>query len=151
MASSGGRFYFIIRVCLLLLFFVSAIHTLFNWDEKAAQVTSILCHWFAYLQSWQALSKITEYFIDQVPIFLGLSIFFQIIGSLSLLFMVQPRGGAICILIFLIPMTLVCHPFWFGIGDSFYQQLNIFLKNLALIGLYILVACRPYVLGQRKQ
>lgn len=136
---------------MLLFLFASAINTFFNWDEKVAGGTSILCHWFAYLQSWGGISKVVAYGIDQVPILLGIGVFVQLLGALSLLFMIQPRAGAICVLIFLIPVTFIARPFWFGIGGQFYDGFILFLKNLALIALFILVACRPYVLAQYRQ
>ncbi|PCI78375.1 hypothetical protein COB21_00645 [Candidatus Aerophobetes bacterium] len=151
MNRSKNTFYFIIRLCLLLFFFVSAAHTFFAWDELTTGVTSLLCHWFAYLQEWASLSKIVEYFINQVPALLAIGLFLQIIGALSVLFMVAPRFGATCLLLVLIPTTFVYHPFWFQIGEAYYSELITFLKNLSLIALYILVACRPYVLGQYKK
>lgn len=150
MGRFGSTFYWVIRLLLVLFFFVSAGHSLVAWDEVQTQVTSLLCHWFAYLQSWSSLAQIVEYCINQVPAFLTLSLALQVLGSLSVLFMVWPRVGAWLLVLVLIPSTLVCHPFWFQVGDAFYSELTIFLKNLSLIAVYILVACRPYVLGQTK-
>jgi len=55
------------------------------------------------------------------------------------------RVGAFLLLIFMIPVTLIMHPFWFSIGSEMHQEISIFLKNLSLIGalLYILVVPQP--------
>ncbi|NJO80139.1 MAG: DoxX family protein [Cyanobacteria bacterium RM1_2_2] len=52
-----------------------------------------------------------------------------LIGAISLILGFKARWGAVILILFLIPTTLVFHPFW---ADS--SQANAFLKNLALIG-----------------
>ncbi|MBX5482757.1 MAG: DoxX family protein [Myxococcaceae bacterium] len=58
-----------------------------------------------------------------------------LVGGLSLLFGWAPRVGVICLLVFLIPVTLIMHAFW---ADPDPQaraiDLAMFAKNLGLIG-----------------
>ena len=57
------------------------------------------------------------------------------VGGVSLLLGYRARFGALLIVLFLIPVTLVMHKFW-GIPDpqmALMQKVN-FMKNLSLIG-----------------
>jgi uncharacterized membrane protein YphA (DoxX/SURF4 family) len=57
-----------------------------------------------------------------------------LIGAISLILGYKVRWGAIILILFLIPTTLVFHQFW---ADS--SETNGFLKNLALIGALLYV------------
>jgi len=57
------------------------------------------------------------------------TIIFQLLGSLSLLLGYKIKIGALLLIIFLIPATLMFHNF---VVDG--EQLNAFLKNVGLIG-----------------
>lgn len=62
------------------------------------------------------------------------TILFQLAGGLSLLLGYKIKIGALLLIIFLIPATLIFHNF---IGDG--EQLNAFLKNVGLIGGLLIV------------
>ena len=57
------------------------------------------------------------------------TILFQLAGGLSLLLGYKIKIGALLLIIFLIPATLIFHNF---IADG--EQINAFLKNVGLIG-----------------
>jgi len=63
-----------------------------------------------------------------------------LIGGVSVLLGYRARFGALLLLVFLVPVTLVMHRFW-GIADpeiAMMQQVN-FLKNTSLIGACLLI------------
>lgn len=62
-------------------------------------------------------------------------------GGLSVLFGYHTRMGAIVLLFFLVPVTMLMHNFW-TLADplAFQAQMVHFLKNLALIGAAIIFA-----------
>lgn len=62
------------------------------------------------------------------------TIAFQLLGALSLILGYKTRWGAILLIVFLIPASLIFHNF---IADS--SQLNSFLKNLGLVGGLLMV------------
>ena len=66
--------------------------------------------------------------------FLAGAIAFELIGGLSLLLGFKARWGAILLIIFLIPATLIFHDFWTFTGAQQMEQMTHFLKNLGLIG-----------------
>ena len=68
----------------------------------------------------------------------------EVAGGLSLAFGFLTRIGAIGLLLFLIPTTLIFHDFWTVPGDARVMQLQLFLKNLAIMGgLSLLIANGP--------
>ena len=58
----------------------------------------------------------------------------QLGGGLSLLLGIEPRLGALVLLVFLIPVTVMYHPFWKRSGADFVTEADHFLSNLAIIG-----------------
>jgi putative oxidoreductase len=65
----------------------------------------------------------------------------QLGGGFSLLLGIEPRLGALLLLLFLIPVTVMYHPFWKRSGAEFATEADHFLSNLAIIGgLLVIVA-----------
>ena len=62
-------------------------------------------------------------------------------GGLSVLFGYQARIGACLLVLFLVPVTLVMHPFW-AVSDPamFPVQLALFTRNVLMLGGALLVA-----------
>jgi uncharacterized membrane protein YphA (DoxX/SURF4 family) len=67
-------------------------------------------------------------------LFLGAAIILEIVGGLSLLFGYKTRIGALVLITFLIPATLIFHAA--NIGDPAQTQMQVtqVLKNLAIMG-----------------
>lgn len=64
----------------------------------------------------------------------------ELVGALSILFGFYARIGAWLLVLFLVPVTLMMHPFW-SIADqqaAFTHQI-MFLKNLSLLGAALLL------------
>jgi uncharacterized membrane protein YphA (DoxX/SURF4 family) len=62
---------------------------------------------------------------------------FEVLGGLMLATGFQPRSGALLLILFLIPTTVLFHP----VTDP--AQLTQFLKNLAILGGLCIVAASP--------
>ena len=73
---------------------------------------------------------------------IGLAIFFEICGSLMIMFGWKTRYGAFMLFAFTLIVTLVFHDFWTYGAIEVENQMQHFLKNLALMGgtLYIMIA-----------
>lgn len=81
-------------------------------------------------------------------VLLALTILVELGGGLLLLVGFQARWAALAIFLFLIPVTLIFHPFW---ADP--DQYNAFMKNLAIMGgmLYVMTyGSGPYSIQQEK-
>jgi putative oxidoreductase len=58
----------------------------------------------------------------------------QLGGGLSLLLGIEARIGALLLLLFLMPVTVMYHPFWKRSGAEFVTEADHFLSNVAIIG-----------------
>lgn len=73
--------------------------------------------------------------------FLAGAIVFLVVGGLSLLLGFQARIGALLLIVFLIPTTLIFHGFWKFEGDAAQMQMIQFMKNCSILGgLFMVVA-----------
>jgi putative oxidoreductase len=65
----------------------------------------------------------------------------QLGGGLSLSLGIEARLGALLLLLFLIPVTVMYHPFWKRSGAELVAEADHFLSNLAIVGgLLVIVA-----------
>ena len=62
------------------------------------------------------------------------AIAFQALGGLMILFGWKARWGALLLILFTIPTTLIFHDFWNLEGQQYRGQLTHFMKNLAILG-----------------
>lgn len=62
------------------------------------------------------------------------AIVFEIAGGLLLLFGWKARWGALLLILFTIPVTLLYHDFWNFEGQQYRRQLTQFMKNLSILG-----------------
>jgi putative oxidoreductase len=58
----------------------------------------------------------------------------QLGGGLSLSLGIEARLGALLLLLFLIPVTVMYHPFWKRSGAELVAESDHFLSNLAIVG-----------------
>jgi putative oxidoreductase len=63
----------------------------------------------------------------------------QLSGGLSLLLGIEARLGALLLSLFLVPVTVLYHPFWKRTGADFVAEADHFLSNLAIIGGFLVV------------
>lgn len=79
--------------------------------------------------------------IPMADILVPISGLMAIIGGASVLLGFHARVGAILLLLFLVPVTVLMHDFW-NVSDPMEAQMQMtnFLKNVALIGGAILIA-----------
>lgn len=103
------------RILLALIFILSGFNKISGWDGS--------------------LGSMASKGIPMTEIFLGLTILIELGGGLMIAFGLYARWAAFAIFLFLIPVTLIFHPFW---ADP--EQMNSFMKNIAIMGgmLYIM-------------
>ncbi len=78
--------------------------------------------------------------MPMVPLFLAGAIVFEIVGGLSVMLGFKARIGALVLVIFLIPATIIFHDFW-TVEDAMQRrmQMIMFMKNLSIMGGLLLV------------
>lgn len=100
---------------------------------------------------WTALEKIknwhkaAEYLkhkhVPYANYVLPVSVILQVVGGLSLLLGFYTRLGAVLLLIYLVAHTYKIHDFWHMQGEERTNQLQLFMKDVAIIGgLLVLLA-----------
>lgn len=108
------------RVLISAIFLFSGFHKLMDWSGTADTMA---------MQGMPA-----------VPVFLAGAIVFEILGGLSVLLGLYGRVGAVALIVFLIPTTLIFHNFWAVDPSQQQTQMIHFMKNLAIMGGLFMVA-----------
>ncbi len=112
---------FVARVCIAAVFIWGASGKVFAYDMNV---------------QYMASKGFT-----MIPFFLVSAAIVEFLGGLSLIFGYKSRLGALILLLFLIPTTIIFHDFWnLEAAKQLPEQVN-FMKNLAIFGglLYVLV------------
>lgn len=102
------------RLFLSLIFIMSGMGKIGNFDGTAAYMDS--------------------HGMPIASVLLVGAIIFELAGGLSLLIGYKTKYGVLMLLIFLIPVTLIFHPFWAVPEDMVKMQTIAFMKNLAIMG-----------------
>jgi putative oxidoreductase len=79
--------------------------------------------------------------VPMAGVLVPLSGFIALAGGLSVLFGYRARAGALLLVLFLVPVTLVMHPFW-AVSDPamFPLQLAWFVRNVLMLGAALRIA-----------
>lgn len=90
---------------------------------------------FSGVQAYMASKgmPLTAFFLAGATVFL-------VVGGLSVILGYRARIGALMLIIFLIPTTLIFHNFWAAPAEQAQTKMLNFTKNLGLLGRLILVA-----------
>ncbi len=67
------------------------------------------------------------------------SIVFEIAGGLMVLLGWHARWGALLLVIFMIPATLIFHNFWAVEAAEYTNQVNHFMKNVSILGALVFI------------
>jgi putative oxidoreductase len=102
------------RLLLSAIFLLSGANKLMQWEQTAGQMRG---EGMVY-----------------VPLFLVAAVVFELGGGLSLLLGLKARLGALALIAFLVPVTLIFHDFWQYQGDAQMTQMIHFMKNSAILG-----------------
>ena len=87
-----------------------------------------------------------------MSLFLLGAIALEVLGGASIVLGFKARLGALLLIVFLIPATLIFHNFWAFGGQQMQQQMVHFLKNLSILGGLLFVATHgagPFSLDSR--
>ncbi|OGN61435.1 MAG: hypothetical protein A3F40_04960 [Chlamydiae bacterium RIFCSPHIGHO2_12_FULL_27_8] len=125
---------FVGRILLSIIFILSALHKIFDWQNTETGMINLFSDWQSYVSFFPALSKIIASYIAYVNEILIAITIFELLGGFLLFFKIKEKFGAVLLIIYFIPATIFLHPFWFLSGALKAQELIIFLKNLAILG-----------------
>lgn len=122
------------RILLSLIFLKSGYGKITGWDGTAGYMASKG--------------------MPLVPLFLFGAIAFELLGGLSVLLGYKAKLGAIALIIFLIPTSIIFHNFWAVEGGAKMMQQIMFMKNLTIMGGLFIVAglgSGPFSLDNRRK
>lgn len=120
------------RILLAQIFLVSGVEKLLHWQGTARYMASKGMPW--------------------VPVFLVGAVLLELLGGLALLTGYRARCGALALILFLVPTTLIFHAFWAVPPAEREMQTIHFMKNLAILGGLLVVlglGPGPLALGRR--
>ena len=107
------------RILLALIFVMSGFGKITGWEGTAGYMASV------------GMPMVTLFLIGAIVLEIG--------GGLSLILGFKARWGALALIVFTIPATVLFHNFWAMEGaDAFTNQI-MFMKNVAMIGGLLMV------------
>lgn len=112
------------RILLALIFVMSGLNKIGNWEGTAGFMASVG--------------------FPAVTVFLIGAIVLEVVGGLSVIAGFKARWGALALIIFTIPATLMFHNFWAMPPEQQQIQMIMFMKNIAIMGgLLMIMAFGP--------
>ncbi len=138
------------RILISLIFILSGIGKIMNWHEINEELMMKLCHWHSVLETYAFGADLVEPLITSPSILQGIAVVLELAGAIFLILGYRIRLGAFLLLLFMVPVTLIYHDFWFQEGAQVQTELVMFLKNLAIIGGLIIIAFGPQLKGKSE-
>lgn len=107
------------RILLALIFVMSGFSKITGWEGTAGYMASV------------GMPMVTLFLIGAIVLEIG--------GGLSLILGFKARWGALALIVFTIPATVLFHNFWAMEGADAFINRIMFMKNLAMIGGLLIV------------
>lgn len=127
------------RFFLSAVFLAGAINKILHWQESEKLLTNVLCDWQVYIGYFEEAQMCFSALTPWTPILLVLATLLELIGGLMVLLRIQEKLGAVLLILFLVPATVLMHQFWYIEGSMRELQTIMFLKNLAILGGLLLI------------
>jgi putative oxidoreductase len=109
------------RILLVAIFLLSAFNKMTHWGQTVGYMSSMG--------------------MPAANFFLVMAILLELAGGISLLVDFKPRIGALLLVLFILPATLIFHRFWSETDPMMRQNQFIhFMKNLSILGALLFVA-----------
>ena len=124
------------------VFLVGAVKNILFWHETDKSIMDSLSEWQSHFGFSQDLQVFFSLLISWSSLLLLTATLFLLIGGLSLLLGLKEKLGLSLLILFLIPVTILYHPFWWADSVSHELQTAMFLKNLAILGCLLQILFR---------
>lgn len=125
------------RFCASAVFIAGGVKNFVSWHETERNLISAMSDWQEHFGVTQEVQVIFSILISWSSALLLVASLFTLFGGLFLLLGVREKLGIGLLILFLIPSTLIYHPFWWSEGVIQEMQTVLFLKNLAILGCLI--------------
>lgn len=132
--GTSSRFLFKIgRTLFAIPFIIFFVLKIMNWQSSADSFDHFITMWKGEVSTGFFASFLNLVGQFAYPILIVAS-FIELAGGLLLLFGLKTRLAGWLLVIFLLPVTIFMHPFWFGDATTTFPMLSDFLKNVILLG-----------------
>lgn len=128
------------RIGLSLIFIYFATIQILNWDQVQQTFDTSISNWIVHPGLPDQIQKVFNLLLSYSSLIMIFSVVFTGIGSLFVLLGIQVRLGVILLILFLLPCTVIMHPFWMYEGANKEMQMLLFLKNISIIGGLLVLA-----------
>jgi putative oxidoreductase len=125
---------FIGRTLLSVIFILSAIAQFIDWQGTTQYFDQGLTDFLALSLGNATLQGGIEWSIAHASFLLLAGVIFELVGGLLVFLGLWTRLGALLLLLFIIPTTLLFHHFWLLQGPDRQMQMIQFMKNLSIAG-----------------
>ncbi len=119
----------------VVFFFIKAFH----WQSSIDGLDSALGIWKNEVGT-NVLGTFVNFLISIELILVVLASILELIGGALLMIGVKTRLGAWLLVLFLVPVTVTMHPFWFSEPNNMIADLADFMRNVGLLGAVLLIA-----------
>ncbi|MCH9612815.1 MAG: hypothetical protein S4CHLAM102_13140 [Chlamydiia bacterium] len=140
------RFFIVLgRIFVSLIFIITSLALLSNWQITLTGLNGALELWWQNTSVGPEQPNFFHAMMTISPLLLGIAIALAFVGGVMVFFGFYPKLGAFFLLIFLIPVTIFYHSFWYYDGIDEGRQFLDFIKNVSIIGaLLIIIGLVPY-------
>jgi uncharacterized membrane protein YphA (DoxX/SURF4 family) len=147
-------FMWLIRLSLITLcrfftssvFLAGAVKNILHWHETEKNIMSVLSEWQSHCGFSQEMQIFFSWLISWSSLLLLCASLLCLVGGLLVLLGFRERLGVSLLVVFLIPVTVLYHPFWWAEGSLYELQAIMFLKNIAILGCLIQILVRDIAL-----
>jgi putative oxidoreductase len=137
-------FFMLGRILLSLIFICLVTNQILNWDQTQQAFDKSVSDWIVHPGLPGLPDQIQKFFsllLSYSSLVMILAAVFAGLGGLFVLLGIKVRLGAILLILFLIPSTVVMHAFWMYHGSMRETEMMMFLTNISIVGgLFILAA-----------
>ena len=122
------------RVLISVLFLFTAANEVADWQGTEQFFLLQMNKWMTLYAEQSGVAHLIGELHAFLPTLLLVAVFFKVAGAFFLIFNFFVRLGALCLLAFIVPTTVIMHDFWHLSGIDKTLELSMFLKNTAVIG-----------------
>ena len=122
------------RICLSLIFVTAVANQIFTWDAQVPYLINSVCDWLNQPNLPPLAAKGLNLLLSYASIAVMIAMILSGLGGGLVLLGIKVRFGAVCLILFLIPVTVIMHAFWLYQGQARDLQMIMFLKNVSILG-----------------
>lgn len=129
------------KLCVSSIFIFTSLQDLLQWTVKEQVLYDRLSMSLHSLSGAGMMSDLVHSCMQNIEILFGFAIFVKLLGGVLVAFSWKEKLGALLLLLYLFPYTLLFHDFWNHQGDALGKALEMFgLYVAAAGGLFLILS-----------